>query len=258
MRLASLAALALLAAILPLRPAAAQVADLPLATGGTERVLLLVPPNPRAVLIMLPGGDGTIAIDNSGQVQRGGNFLIRTRDLWVQQGLAVLLVAPPDGHSLMGERHSPAYAAAIGTAADFARSRVNAPVWLVGTSQGAIAAVNGAARLGTKIAGLVVSSSVTRLGRSGETVFDAYPGSVAVPALVVANTRDTCVVSPPGDAAALAAALSASPRKEVVTFESSEIRSDPCEAMSPHGYLGIEAAVIRGIADWIKSSPARG
>ena len=42
----------------------------------------------------------------------------------------------PDGTSLTGQRHLPAYAEAIGRAIDFGRSRAALPVWLIGTSAG--------------------------------------------------------------------------------------------------------------------------
>ena len=29
--------------------------------------------------------------------------------------------------------------------------------------------------------------------------------------------------------------------------------SDPCDAAAQHGYFGIEASVVKAIADWIKS-----
>jgi hypothetical protein len=98
---------------------------------------------------------------------------------------------------------------------------------------------------------------VTRQGRAGETVFDSEPGLIAVPALVVANQRDSCMLTPPGDAATLAAALTRSPRKEVIIVTSDQIQSDPCEAMSPHGYLGIEEAVVQRIGDWIRAASPR-
>src|SRR5260370_433017 len=71
----------------------------------------------------------------------------------------------------------------LGRASDSARSRAKAQTWLVGTSQGSTAAANGAAHLGGKIAGLVLTSSVTRPNRSGETVFDSEPGLIPQPAL---------------------------------------------------------------------------
>ena len=88
-------------------------------------------------------------------------------------------------------------------------------------------------------------------------MFSAGPGAIAVPALVVSNSRDTCRSSPPSGALDLLAALSGSPRKEVIMVDSSAIQSDPCEAMSPHGYLGIEGSVIERIAAWINAAPGR-
>ena len=168
-----------------------------------------------------------------------------------------LLPGPPNGASLLGTRHTPGYLAALGAVIDYARSRVNAPVWLIGTSQGSTGAANGAAHLTPKVAGVVLTSSVTRIGRADETVFDADPGTIAVPALVVSNSGDPCRVSPPGDGQRLLAALTRSPRKELILVQSSQFQSDPCEALSPHGYLGIEAMVVQRIADWIKTAPGR-
>jgi pimeloyl-ACP methyl ester carboxylesterase len=115
------------------------------------------------------------------------NFLVRTIGQWVAQGLAVVLPDAPNGTSLFGQRHLPAYADAISKAIDFGRSHAALPVWLIGTSAGTTAAVNGAAHLGSKVSGAVLTSSVTRGGRSGETIFDAEPGAVAVSVLVVSN-----------------------------------------------------------------------
>jgi hypothetical protein len=81
--------------------------------------------------------------------------------------------------------------------------------------------------------------------------------NVAVPALVVANQGDACTVTPPGDAQTLAAALARSPRRDVIIAVNDQIQSDPCEAFSPHGFLGIEAAVVQRISDWIRSTAAR-
>jgi pimeloyl-ACP methyl ester carboxylesterase len=168
------------------------VSDLPVA-GGTERVLFLGAQGARALVVLLPGSDGIIGLDSGGGVhQLGGNFLVRTIGQWVAQGFDVVLPDAPNGTSLLGQRHLPAYADAISRAIDFGRSRANLPVWLIGTSQGATAAVNGAAHLGSKVSGAVLASSVTRPGRAGETLFDAEPGAIAVPVLVVSNQSDLC------------------------------------------------------------------
>ena len=248
-------AIMITAMLLPIAAAQGQTiaADVPLAGDGAERVLFSGPPNPRAVLIMLPGGEGIVDIGNAGAAGRGtNNFLVRTLPLWTAQGYAVEILGSPNGQSLLGQRHTPAYAAAIDRAVDFARSRANAPVWLVGTSQGSTAAANGAASLGGKVAGVVLTSSVTRQNRSGETVFNTNLAAIAVPTLVVANQGDACAATPPEDANAIANAVGRAPRKEVILVQSSEIRSAPCEAMSPHGYLGIEQMVVQRIGNWIR------
>ena len=237
-------------------PAAAVVKDVPVAD-GTERVLFQGDRQARAIVVLLPGGDGIIGLDGGGGVdQAGGNFLVRTLGQWVAQGFAVVLPDAPNGTSLTGRRHVPAYADAISRAIDFGRSQAALPVWLIGTSAGTAAAVNGAAHLGAKVSGAVLTSSVTRrLGASGETIFDAEPGAVAVPALVVGNEYDSCPETPPGNAPMVLSALTRSPRKELVMVRSGEIakRSDPCQGMSPHGYLGIEGTVVQRISEWIRA-----
>jgi hypothetical protein len=102
-----------------------------------------------------------------------------------------------------------------------------------------------------------VASSITGPSSSGETLFDSEPELVAVPALIVANTGDTCPASPPADAAKIAAALAHAPRKQVVYMQSVAIEGQPCEGMSPHGFFGIEAATIERIAEWIGATPTR-
>jgi hypothetical protein len=205
-------------------PPAAVVSDVPVAD-GTERVLFQGGRQARAIVVLLPGGDGIIGLDSGGGVhQLGGNFLVRTLGQWVAQGFAVVLPDAPNGTSLTGQRHLPAYADAISRAIDFGRSRAALPVWLIGTSAGTTAAVNGAAHLGAKVSGAVLTSSVTRrTGASGETIFDAEPGAVAVPVLVVGNEYDTCPDTPPGDAPMVLSALTRSPRKELVMVRSGQI-----------------------------------
>ncbi len=232
------------------------VADLAVPSWGRERILFIAVPQPRATVILLSGGRGMLAIDDAGTIRPDGNFLVRTRALWAAQGFDVVVAGPPNGGSLLGQRHLPAYRAALDVIVGYARTRAAAPVWIIGTSQGAIGAVNGG-HLAPKAAGIVLTSAVSAPNHSGETVFDADPGTITVPALIVGNTGDSCIASPPANAPRILAALAQSPRKEVMLVESHEFRSAPCQGSSPHGYLGIEAEVVRRIAEWIRSSPGR-
>lgn len=253
-RRVALAALAFMYLVLP---AAAQaiVQNVPVPGGSSEPVLYAGPSNPRAIVFMFAGGDGTVSFNAAAQITHmNANFLMRTEPLWLAQGFAFATIG--SSSSLDGRRHTPAYAQAIAAAVDYARSRGgNAPVWLVGTSMGTIAATNGAAHLPGRVAGVVLTSSVAGENKAArETVFDSEPGAIAVPALVVANRGDTCPVAGPGFAPQILSALARAPRKEIIYVESHLLQSDPCEAMSPHGYLGIEADVVRRISDWIRAT----
>jgi len=228
------------------------VTELPLDDGGIQRVLYASPAAPHAALIMLPGGNGMVEFGPDGTFQRmGGSFLLRTLPLWQGQGFAVAVLSAPNGMSLLGYRHTPAYAAAIGQAVEFIRNGESVPVWLVGISQGTTAAVGGAAHLGGKIAGIVLMSSVTGRSSAGETLFDSEPERVTVPVLIVANTGDTCPASTPTDAPKISDVLTQAPRKEILYLESTAIQGPPCDAESPHSYFGIEQATVEHVAEWI-------
>ena len=157
-----------------------RVTELSLEDGGVQRVLFISPANPSAILIMLPGGNGMVDF-GAGGTFRDSNFLVRTLPLWQGQGFVAAVLSSPNGMSLMGVPPHASLHCAIGQAVDFVRSRENLPVWLVGTSQGATAAVGTAARIVGKIAGIVVMSSITGRSSAGETLFDSEPGGSPCP-----------------------------------------------------------------------------
>ena len=232
-----------------------RVIDMPLASGERQRVLVVSPPRPIGAIVMLPGGAGDVGIEPDGQLRHGRNFVVRTRALWAAKGYAVLIPDAIGGASLRGHRASPAYAAIVVSLVDLAHKQSGGPVFLLGTSQGSIAAMNGAAHAqsGT-LAGVVLTESVSVLGGSHETVFDADPAGVEVPALVVANTDDRCDVAPPGAAPRIAAAMSHAPSAGVLTVAGGITRSPtPCGSLTPHGYYGIEGRVVDAIGRWMRA-----
>jgi hypothetical protein len=233
-----------------------RVVDLPLGDGLEQRVLYDAPPHPRATLVMLPGGTGDIGVQRNGDLRHPDNFVVRTRADWVARGYAVLIPDVVDQTNVRGVRSSPAYGRLVEGLATYARDQAPTPVFLIGTSQGTIAATNGAshARPGL-IAGLVLTETVSVPGRrSTETVFDAGPEGVRVPVLVVANGDDACDVAPPEMAQSIAAAMTRSPSVRVLTVRGGVQRSGrACGSLSPHGYFGIEREVVGGIAGWLQT-----
>jgi pimeloyl-ACP methyl ester carboxylesterase len=235
-------------------PSGGRLFDLPLADGGHQRVLVDAPVKPRAVMIMLPGGSGDIGLTRDGDIRHDDNFVVRTRDLWTARGYAVVIPDTIGRENLRGLRSSPEYARLVDSLIGFAQDKVAAPVFLLGTSQGSIAAMNGAAHAGPgRLAGVVLTESVSVMGGSHETVFDAAPEAVRVPALVVANQDDRCDVAPPAMAPKIAAAMSRSPDVKVVTVSGGITRSSKdCGSLTPHGYYGIESQVVSLIGSWME------
>jgi hypothetical protein len=66
------------------------------------------------------------------------------------------------------------------------------------------------------------------------------------------HVNDACKVSPPGNADVIARHMTGSPRVAVQMISGGdEPRSPPCEALSYHGYLGVEDKAVAAIAAFI-------
>ena len=229
------------------------VRDLPLAGGEFQRVLYDAPPSEvRGIIVMFSGGADDIGIEKDGEIRHGDNFVVRSRDLWTARGYGVVLVDAIDHQSMRGKRSTDAYAAVTREVVAFAHEQANAPVWVMGTSQGSIAAMNAASHArGEELAGVILTESVSILGASHETVFDAHPEDVHIPALVVANRDDRCKVAPPSMADAIAQSMR-NTHATVLFVQGGEVRSsNECASLSPHGYYGIEGTVVNDIAEWM-------
>jgi hypothetical protein len=229
------------------------VQDLPLADGGFQRVLYLpATTRMRGVMVMFPGGTGDIGIEKDTEIKHHDNFVVRTRDLWRAKGFGVVLVDALDRQSMRGLRSTEAYADVTRKILAFARERGGVPVWVLGTSQGSIAAMNAAAHAGPdEIAGLILTESVSILGGSHETVFGTHPERVRSAALVVANQDDRCDVSPPGKARDIAQSMRETHADVLVVRGGVKRSGDNCGSLTPHGYYGIEEAVVGSIAAWM-------
>ncbi len=214
-----------------------------------------------AALILFAGGDGQIKLGADGTPAAGTNFLVRTRDTWVQQGMAVAIPDVPDNQrSLYNHRTSADYAADIGQIVAYVRTQTKAPIWLVGTSQGTNAAVGGASRM-TKgeIAGIVLTSLADAAGRQARIEGNRLRGrsrshrrACADPLPFRRQMRDHAAGrrrAHQGRAQIIAQGRGGDGERGLPPI--SDLR---CEAKSEHGFYGIEDSVVAQIAAWIKSN----
>jgi pimeloyl-ACP methyl ester carboxylesterase len=238
-----------------------QVIDLATRPGVTQRVLVLQPEQPAAVLVLMTGGSGRLGIFDNGSLRNDGNFLVRSRSLFVQQGFAVVLPDTPSDHSsppfLSGDfRESAEHSADLGAVIAWARQRFARPVWIVGTSRGTQSAAAAAVTLAGAFApdGLVLTSSILSASRFGQStarpVQDMALDRLRMPVLVAHHEQDQCQVCPPGLLPALMGKLQPGASR-LITYQGGISTGPPCEAFAHHGFNGIEAQVVADIAAWI-------
>lgn len=213
---------------------------------------------PKRIVMLFPGGDGVMQV----QEKRGGkwfkllgNYLIRARAQFVDaEDVAVSVDMPGDQYCCaddrfrLGEQH----AADVAKVLDALAARFpGAQVYLAGTSRGTISAASLAARLGPqRIAGVVLTSSVTQDGPGGQGLSRFDYATLKVPVLLVHHKYDGCHVTPYWAAEKIARQY----RYPLVTVIGSEgAHGDACQAFSHHGYAGREKPVAAAIMGWVKT-----
>ena len=266
-----------------------EVVTLTVRPGVTLRYLAIFKPNtlPATAVILFAGGNGLLDINANGKIGTDleKNFLVRSRARFAGQGLLVAVVDTPGKVLLDGQiRLSPQYAQDIGHVIQDVRKRLkhwhNVKVWLVGTSSGTLSAAGVAARMPLikaippypaarkekdnrwRASGIVLTSTQTEYVNEedltcGKIVYDAKLSAINVPALLVSHKDDKCLCSPPGAAPNVIAALTSVPAnaKHGISFMDGDRPLSPsaCQALTPHGFFGIEDTVVKAIADWIQA-----
>ena len=259
MRMFKFLALAwLLCIAVPLQAQIAQkVVDIPTRPGVTQRMLVLSPAEPKAAVVLFAGGHGGLQLYANGSMKWGdGNFLLRTRDMFANQGLLVVVVdAPSDRQAapfLSGFRQRPEHAADIKAVIAWVRDAARVPVWLVGTSRGTQSVGYVATELGGAEGpdGIVLTSSIIT-DPKGRPVPAMPLEKIRVPVLVVHHEQDGCSSCAFSGVPAMMAKFTGAAKSELIAVKGGDSRGDPCEAMAYHGYNGIEQEVVRQIGAWV-------
>ncbi len=212
-----------------------------------------------ATAILFQGGNGNIGIYPNGSVRDEG-FLSGGAQRFLRHGISVVIPdKPSDRRSLDGFRNTPEHAQDIAALIRFLRSQSNAPVWLLGISNGSLSTATGATlNKDSPPDGLVAISTVTKEGLSRGM---AHPmqlaplSEIALPVLIVHHKADPCYVSPYSGAEALVGEFKSAKVVELLPIEGG-VSGNPCHA-GLHQFQGIEAQVTEKIADWIKQRSGR-
>ena len=239
-----------------------QVVDIPTRDGVTQRFILIIPERPVATVILFAGGHGGLQISPQGEIGWGkGNFLVRARQLFAEQGLVVAVVDAPSDHQgspyLSNFRQRPEHAADIKAVIAWLKQDVKLPVWLIGTSRGTQSAGSIATQLRDEGGpdGVVLTSTMLTDAAGNRAVPDMPLDKITIPVLVVHHEQDDCKHCRFELAPELMGKLTATSRKELIAFKGGKSTGDPCQAFAHHGFNGLEADVVSAIAKWIAVKP---
>lgn len=237
---------------------AEDIVILPTRPGVSQSYLLSAPEagKARAVAVLFPGGAGKTDLERetARKALDRGNFLVRSRWLFAGIGVAAAVVdAPSDQPRGMEDdfRLGAAHAEDIGKVVAHLRSRFpGLPVFLVGTSRGTISAASVGRSLGGTVDGVALTASLFLASKRGPGLDGFDFSSVPFPLLFVHHVDDACPYTPYASARQLAE------RYPLVSVTGGlPAQSQPCEAMSAHGFLGKEAETVDAIARWMLKQP---
>lgn len=190
---------------------------------------------PKYVLIVMPGGHGTIGLkqnsDGTPFFSGKGNFLVRTRGIFADNDLAVVVI--DRGRSLDRMR---------GVISDIKKKFPAAKIYIAGTSMSTTETIYMSENMDGEVAGFIHTSSVSAIG--GLDTRNRKSRN-----LIVTHKNDGCQRITPTSSSIENGQRYGTP---LFIMEGGIDEGDPCQAAGHHGYRGIEQEVVDKIKAWIK------
>ena len=214
-------------------------------------------PHPQATqtVLLFAGGGGGMGYKNG--LPQSENFLVRSRDLFFEQGFNVAILGNPSDMRDMpapyvwrtSKQHADDVLAVMN---DFPKSNQQ-PLWLVGTSAGTISVAALGPQLQERLAGLVLTASVTTYQWStGIPKLNIEP--IRLPVLLYHHQDDACQWTQARELSWISKKLTnAALVKTMVVTGGANPTGHPCEALHWHGFIGMEKQAVQDISTWIKN-----
>ena len=137
--------------------------------------------------------------------------------------------------------------------------KIKGPVVLIGTSLGTNSVADGLVRLnGTQRpdAGVITSPSFDHPGTRELTVQKVAgdPKRIDLPFLVLVHKKDSCPASNSAAVNSFRTWFERGGHKlDLITLDGdAKVVGNPCDANSPHGFVGLDQQVVDSISGWIK------
>lgn len=189
---------------------------------------------PKYVLIMMPGGNGTMGIqkneDGTPFFNGKSNFLIASRTLLSDNVIATISI--DRGRSLSRMR---------AVIADVKSKYPQVKIYIAGTSLSTTETIYQSENMDGEVAGFIHTSSVSSIGGLDTRKSKSRN-------LIVIHKYDGCRVTPPSSGISSHEDYGT----DLIVMEGGFNEADVCGPVSHHGYYGIREEVTQKIRDWIK------
>jgi dienelactone hydrolase len=231
-------------------------------------ILLKPAGTPNGAVILFAGGNGRLDIQSDGTIRfLQQNFLVRARDLFARAGYTTLVpdlakdMKQGDDDVVANYRGSQDYAEDINQMVHYMRSQGVGKVWTIGTSRGTLSVANYVARYWrprerTGPDGQIYTSGFWKLSDQGFTIWSLAnhdARKLKLPTLLVAHKQDACPDTNPADLDTFTTWLrGGGAAVSVQMFSGGKTpQSGPCDALSQHGFYGLDKEVVKRMTGWI-------
>jgi hypothetical protein len=226
-----------------------QVLDVPHQADAPTRTLFVSVQNPKALVLLFPGGGGALHLKDDGQTLNLHTF-VRSIGQWAQYQIdAVLVDTPYDlGDLRRGDRRGEDdHLIRVGEVVSFYKSKTGFPIWIFGHSMGTSTAtyfVNQLNEDSKKIAGIIIAGTVRTA---------SLDNKVRLPVEAIHHMQDQCPGTPISNPERIIAGRDKNVVSRLEVIEGGISEGDLCQSFAYHGFNQTEPELIKRAAQFILS-----
>ncbi len=206
---------------------------------------------------IFPGSPGHVNLrveDGEIKFGLGGNFLVRARRHFLEEGFITVMIDAPSDHQddfPQSFRETPRYGEDVKAVIEAVSRKFGVLDWtFAGHSEGSVSAAHAARMLSSDVKRVVLTASVVTPSYRGRGLEVADIKAIKVPVLWVHHRNDPCRFTQHYRVKQYAEET----KTPLVTVTGvSERRGDPCMAFTEHGFVGMEVKTVKAILSWIRT-----
>jgi hypothetical protein len=223
-----------------------QVKDIPYKNDIPTRTLFIPSPNANAIVLLFPGGEGMMKLQDDGSTNNTHTF-VRSKNMWGQYGIDAVLVDTP--YSLYaGPKNIRSFSdhqERILAVVQYYKDKYHLPIWLFGHSMGTVSVtefVNRAPEQESLIAGVIVAGTYQSV---------SLKERVKIPVQAIHHAQDGCDSTRPYFSESL---IKDRPKEFVAQFvklDGGVNVGNACGSAAYHGFNQIEGDFVGAAAKFM-------